>query len=95
LEIDLQGADKIFSSGFQANFLFIQPPSLELLKERLTLRGTETAEVIEKRIARAQVEMDEAPKKDFFTSKITNDDLERAYKEFVDLIKTLYQTLIF
>jgi len=95
MEIDLQGAEKIFTSGFQANFIFILPPSVEALRDRLQGRGTENAEKIEKRLNIAIQEMEEAPKKNFFTAKIVNDDLDNAYGDLTDLIKTLYPSLIF
>ncbi|MFW5757905.1 MAG: guanylate kinase [Bacteroidota bacterium] len=55
--------------------VFIQPPSLNTLRERLLQRGTETPESIQKRISRATYEMEFAPK---FDVKIINDDLQKA-----------------
>ncbi|MFP4289082.1 MAG: guanylate kinase [Bacteroidales bacterium] len=55
--------------------VFIQPPSLNALRERLLGRGSETPESIEKRINRAAYEMEFAPK---FDVKIVNDDLHKA-----------------
>ncbi len=55
--------------------VFIQPPSLNTLRERLLGRGSETPVSIEKRINRASYEMDFAPK---FDARIINDDLQKA-----------------
>ncbi|MFV0417889.1 MAG: guanylate kinase [Dysgonomonas sp.] len=61
--------------GDRALSIFIQPPSIEELRSRLENRGTDTPEVIESRIAKAEYEMTFAAK---FDVVIVNDDLERA-----------------
>ena len=53
LEIEIQGALKIKEQFPQTLLLFVTPPSAEILKERLTGRGTETEEVIHSRLSRA------------------------------------------
>lgn len=58
--------------------VFIQPPSLNTLRERLLGRGTETPESIDKRIKRASYEMEFAPK---FDVRIVNDDLQKAISQ--------------
>lgn len=78
-DIDVKGAMNIkryFKS--RALALFIEPPSLEALKERLLGRKTDTLEVIETRLKRAEYELSCA--KDF-DLRIVNDDLERAVTE--------------
>ncbi|WP_455592753.1 guanylate kinase [Bacteroides sp.] len=64
--------------------LFIQPPSVEELRRRLTGRGTDAPEVIESRIAKAEYELSFAPK---FDKVIINDDLETAKAETLRVIK--------
>lgn len=58
LDIDIKGAIEIAQNGkTPCNFLFIKPPSIEDLRERLAERGTETEESLAKRIANAEVEI--------------------------------------
>lgn len=63
--------------------IFIMPPSIDVLRERLLKRATDSAEMIEKRIAKAAWEMSFA---DNFDVKIVNDDLEIAFKEVYSVI---------
>lgn len=78
-DLDVVGTENIKRIyGKQALSVFIQPPSLEVLRQRLTDRGTETPDVIEKRLARAEYELGEAPK---FDITIVNDDLSTAQAE--------------
>lgn len=64
--------------GDRALSVFIQAPSVECLKERLTGRGTDTPEAIEKRVAKAAEEMTYADRFDYV---LVNDDLATAYAE--------------
>lgn len=79
-DIDVQGGvnlKRIF--GDQAFSVFIQAPSVEILRERLIGRGTDTAEAIEKRVAKAASEMEFAAGK--FDYTLVNDDLATALNE--------------
>lgn len=58
--------------------IFIMPPSIETLEQRLRNRGTETEESILKRLGRAQLELDMAPE---FDVRVINDNLETAVSE--------------
>lgn len=69
--------------GDRALSVFIQPPSVEELRRRLVGRGTDTPEVIEDRVAKAQYELSFAPK---FDKVIVNDDLEKAKAEALEVI---------
>jgi guanylate kinase len=60
LEIDWQGAAQIRQLFAQAISIFIAPPSLETLRERLTVRGQDSAEVIERRMTAAHTELEHA-----------------------------------
>jgi len=62
----------------QALALFIAPPSIEVLHQRLINRGTDTPEMIDKRIGKAEFELSFAPQ---FDKVIVNDDLDEAKKE--------------
>ena len=64
--------------------IFIQPPSIEELRRRLEKRNTDTAEVIEKRLEKAEHEMSYSPKFDFI---IINDNLEKAQEEALKAVK--------
>lgn len=84
LEIEVQGAMKVRESFPEAMFVFILPPSLGTLKERLEKRGTETAGVIEKRVGEAAGEIAYASKYDYV---IVNDKLEKAVEDFLTAVK--------
>ena len=64
--------------------LFIAPPSLEILHQRLKNRGTDSPEMIEKRISKADLEMTFSTK---FDKVIVNDDLEKAKIEAEQIIR--------
>lgn len=83
LEIDWQGARQVRESMPECVSIFILPPSLEELKRRLSDRGTDTAEVIERRLRDAVGDMSHW---DEFQHIIINDDLERAVAELDDVI---------
>ena len=75
--------------GDRALSVFIQPPSVEELRRRLVGRGTDTPEVIEDRVAKAQYELSFAPK---FDKVIVNDDLEKAKAEALEVITQFLQS---
>ncbi|GGM28750.1 guanylate kinase [Promicromonospora citrea] len=79
LEIDLQGArqvrEAVETSGLDARFVFLAPPSFDELVRRLVGRGTEDSEERERRLATARVEL--AAEKEFDVT-IVNDDVHRA-----------------
>lgn len=75
LEIEVQGARQIRKKCPEAIFLFVTPPSAGELHRRLTLRGTESSEVIRERLAKASEEAGEMEEYDYL---IVNDDLEEA-----------------
>ena len=70
--------------GDRALSVFIQPPSVEELRKRLTGRGTDAPEVIESRVAKAEFELGFADK---FDTVIVNDDLEKAKAEALKVIQ--------
>ncbi len=84
LEIDVQGAFQIKEKIPQSILVFIEPPSLEILEERLRGRGTETEDVIAARMSVATMELLEKIKYDI---AIVNDDLDVASKELVDFVE--------
>ena len=84
-DIDVQGGvnlKRIF--GEQALSVLIQAPSVDVLRERLVGRGTDTPEAIEKRVAKATSEMEFAAGK--FDHVLINDDLQTAFAEAEKII---------
>ncbi len=73
-----------------AKFIFIAPPSIDVLKERLVGRGTETAETLERRFRNAKEELDYGLEPGNFDEVIVNDDLGQACSEFESVIEKLY-----
>jgi len=96
LDIDVQGAAKVrdyvralpntdpLKIGYVD--IFISPPSMEELRERLVKRGTDSGEVIERRMANAEGEMARAGE---YMYRVTNDDLGICFKRLCDLIDAL------
>lgn len=83
-DIDVKGGVNLKSLyGDTAMSVFIMPPDMETLKKRLESRGTDSAESIEKRLARAKEEMEYRAK---FDHVVVNDDLETAVKDTRRLI---------
>ena len=82
LEIEIQGALQIKKQFPQAVFTFIVPPSLEVLSERIHKRGTETEEVIQKRLATAIQELEYVSEYDYV---VINDEIPVA----VDKLKSI------
>jgi len=76
LVIDTQGARKL-KGKFECVSIFIRPPSLEVLRKRLSDRKTETTEMIEKRLKWAEQEMNAVSEYDY---QIVNDNLSTAYQ---------------
>lgn len=84
LDLDVNGALGVKQLyGDRAMTVFIEPPSLEVLRNRLESRGTETPEVIDVRIDRAAYELSRAPE---FDRRIVNDDLDTAVRQAYNLI---------
>ena len=88
-DVDVLGGQNIKAYyGDKALSLFIQPPSIEVLKQRLESRGTDAPEVIKDRLARAEFELSYADK---FDKVVVNDNLEDAQSEALLLIKTFLE----
>ncbi|MCW2646702.1 MAG: guanylate kinase [Pseudonocardiales bacterium] len=86
LEIELQGARQVKASMPDANLVFLTPPSWAELERRLAGRGTESADVIAARLARAEVELAAETE---FDEVIVNDDVGRAAAQLVGLIEAV------
>lgn len=83
LEIDIQGALKIKSAYPDGVFIFIMPPSMEELRNRITNRGSETPESLKTRMESAYNEISFASKYDY---AVVNDQVDEAVKKIESII---------
>ncbi len=83
LEIEVQGAMKIKQTFPDAVFIFVLPPSFEILQQRLTGRGTEPPEVVKMRLNAAREEMRHAMDYDYI---IINDDVHKAREQLACIV---------
>lgn len=83
LDIDVQGARQVKAAVPGTKLIFVLPPSLEVLLERLQGRGTEEAEDIDRRLRSAVEELEAA---EWFDYVVVNDDLERCLEEVQDIV---------
>lgn len=83
LDIDVQGALNVIASEKEKVSIFILPPSMKVLRERLTGRGTETQEAVERRLQNAIWEISQ---KDKYEYKVINDDLETCVRDLQAII---------
>ena len=79
LDIDTQGAEQVRDSNSEHTSVFILPPNIETLTNRLTSRATDAPEVIERRIQEAQLQLRECGHFDFV---VVNDELSSAHDQF-------------
>lgn len=84
LEIEIQGALKVKEKFPETLLLFVTPPSVEVLRNRLIGRGTETMEVVEERMKRA---IEEAEGMDEYDYLVINDDLQECVEEMHHIIQ--------
>ena len=92
LDIDVKGGlnvKKLYEED--ALSIFIQPPGLEVLRQRLTSRATDSAEAIEQRLAKAEYELSFAPE---FDRVVVNDSLDRAVAEVDTVIKNFLSVCV-
>jgi guanylate kinase len=83
LEIEVQGARQVRLRRPDARFVFLLPPSLEILEQRLRGRGTESEELIARRLAVARQELGEVQRYDYV---VVNDELERAIESLLRIV---------
>ncbi|EDQ86596.1 uncharacterized protein MONBRDRAFT_33796 [Monosiga brevicollis MX1] len=82
LDIERQGCENVRNLDMQPLFVFVQPPSVEVLEQRLRSRNTETEESLQKRLAEAESAMVYGATPGKFDHVIVNDDLDAAYEKF-------------
>nr|WP_256478051.1 guanylate kinase [Corynebacterium stercoris] len=88
VEVDLVGARNIKRLMPEAATVFLAPPSWEVLVERLTGRGTETEEVIQRRLQTAREELGAQEE---FDSVVVNDDVNRAVAAIAEILTVVAQ----
>lgn len=82
----LQGVKQMKRTSMDARFVFLEPPSMEVLRERLCGRGTETEESIERRMDQAKREIAFAKESKVHDKIIVNNDLNKAYEAFKEWV---------
>eukprot|EP01038_Epipyxis_sp_PR26KG_P008801 gene8801-11883_t len=90
-EVDIQGATSLFHKketiGIHPIFMFVEPPSIDRLNERLRVRGTENNEEIELRMYNANVEIMAAKQSSFFHAFLLNDDFSTSVNRLFRLVR--------
>lgn len=86
LEIDVQGGIQVHEKMPQAAFVLVLPPDEAELKRRLAARGTESAEVLQRRFTKAKEEILAAQRSGIYTHTVVNDDLARAIDAVVGIV---------
>lgn len=84
MDIDVQGASQIAATDIPYVKVFIIPPSMQVLKERLILRGTDSPEDIQRRLNTAKEELKCMVNYDYL---VINDDLEHAVSDVMAIIR--------
>ncbi|RMG71001.1 MAG: guanylate kinase, partial [Nitrospirae bacterium] len=83
LDIDTQGARQIREKEIDATFVFVLPPSMEVLRERLQNRRSDSEEVIRRRLAKA---VEEIADYKYYDYVIINDKLDEAFEELKAIV---------
>ena len=83
LEIEVQGAMQVRAKHPEGVYVFVMPPSMQELRERLVGRGTEAAEVVEQRLKTAEREFGYIEKYNYI---VVNDDIDAAVNRFSAII---------
>lgn len=90
LDVDVQGVESVRSKrnlGWDTRFVWIAPPSMQALEQRLRSRGTETEQTIKTRMDTAKRELEFAATSNIFDTIIVNDDLDRAIRELKTFVE--------
>jgi len=84
LDLDIQGAKQVMAAGFTLVSIFIMPPSIAVLQQRLESRGTDSKQVILQRMENAVKEIQE---KSLYDYVIINDDLDQAIADLYSIFE--------
>lgn len=85
LEIDVQGALRVMELFPEAITIFLAPPSMEVCEQRLRARGTESEEILQRRLRKVAEELSYANRYKFC---VVNDELDRAVAEITALLQS-------
>jgi guanylate kinase len=88
-DVDVKGGLSIKRAYPEACLIFIRPPSLQVLEQRLRLRLTEDAEALGRRLERVPMELEQAP---LFDHQVVNDVLTRAIEEVHEIVQQHLRT---
>ncbi|KAI9489446.1 guanylate kinase [Zychaea mexicana] len=86
LDIDMQGVKLVKQTQLNPRYIFVRPPSLEVLEQRLRGRGTETEEAVKARLEASKREWEYGETPGAYDRVVVNDDLETAYNALKDAI---------
>ncbi|KAM6989543.1 guanylate kinase [Tautogolabrus adspersus] len=86
LDIDMQGVRNIKKTDLNPIYISIQPPSMEVLENRLRARKTESEESLQKRLHAAEVDMEISKEQGLFDTVIVNDSLEEAHGQLKQVL---------
>lgn len=89
LEIDVEGALRVMELYPQAITIFVAPPSMEVCEQRLRDRGTETEEILQRRLRKVAEELSFS---DRYKFRVVNDNLDRAVAEITALLQSQQNT---
>lgn len=89
LEIDVEGALRVMELYPEAITIFVAPPSMEVCEQRLRDRGTETEEILQRRLRKVAEELSFA---DRYKFRVVNDNLDRAVAEITALLQSQQNT---
>lgn len=86
LDIEIEGVKNIKNTDLNPRYIFIKPPSMKALEERLRGRGTESEDSLRKRLARASEEIAYGENQGNFDLLLVNDNLKSAYNKLRDYL---------
>jgi len=86
LDVEIDGVKNLKLTDLNPHFVFVKPPTMKVLEERLRGRGTESEENIQKRLDRSREEMAYGDGEGNFDLVLVNDDIDEAYKTLRDFI---------
>lgn len=87
LDLEIEGVKNMKKSNFRPLFIFVKPPSLEALEQRLRDRATESDENIERRLKRAKEDLNMEGIENYFDLILINEDLDQAYAALKNFIQ--------
>jgi len=92
IRVDFQGAQNVSKSGADCNYVWIDPPSVGELKERLEKRG-EDQETIQNVLTNAETDMKQAKTSKIYNKFIVNNDTQATFSRLVEILNEMYPDL--